>query len=282
MRIQKKALAVHDISCIGRCSLTVALPIMSAAGIETSVLPTAILSTHTGGFEGYTFTDLTNELPPIAQHWKTLDRKFDCIYSGYLGSEKQIGIVEGLFDSFADEGCIRLVDPVMADNGKFYSIFDDAFAKRMASLCSKADIIIPNITEACFLLGEEYVEGPYTESYINNLLEMLLSLGVKGVVLTGVYFDDYNLGSASVVAGEKPNYYFRKKIDGYYHGTGDVFGSALGSALLNGFELADAARVAVDYTCNCIERTSRENTDIKYGVNFENEIPSFLKLLKII
>lgn len=282
MNIQKKALAVHDISCIGRCSLTVALPIMSAAGIETSVLPTAMLSTHTGGFEGYTFADFTDELPPIANHWKTLNRKFECIYSGYLGSEKQIEIVEGLFDSFAAEKCIRLVDPVMADNGNFYSIFNEDFAKRMAKLCSKADIIIPNITEACFLLGEEYVEGPYTESYVNNLLEMLLSLGVKGVVLTGVHFDDYNLGAASVVAGGKPNYYFRKKIDGYYHGTGDVFGSALGSALLNGFELADASRIAVDYTCNCIERTYREQTDIKYGVNFENEIPSLLKLLKII
>ena len=124
MNIQKKALAVHDISCIGRCSLTVALPIMSAAGIETSVLPTAMLSTHTGGFEGYTFADFTDELPPIANHWKTLNRKFECIYSGYLGSEKQIEIVEGLFDSFAAEKCIRLVDPVMADNGNFYSIFN--------------------------------------------------------------------------------------------------------------------------------------------------------------
>ena len=282
MYIQKKALAVHDISCIGRCSLTVALPRMSAAGIETSVLPTAMLSTHTGGVTGYTFADFTENLPPITEHWKTLDRKFDCIYSGYLGSEEQISIVEGLFKDFSGEGCIKLVDPVMADNGKFYSIFNDDFAKRMASLCSQADIIIPNITEACFLLGEEYVEGPYTESYINNLLEMLLSLGVKGVVLTGVHFDDYNLGAASVTMGEKPTYYFRKKIDGYFHGTGDVFGSALGSALLNGFNLSDSARIAVDYTCNCIERTSRENTDIKYGVNFENEIPGFLKLLKII
>lgn len=282
MNIQKKALAVHDISCVGRCSLTVALPVMSAAGIETSVLPTAILSTHTGGFEGYTFTDLTEELDPIANHWKTLGRKFDCIYSGYLGSERQISIVENLFENFSGENCIKLVDPVMADNGKYYSIFDDDFAKRMAKLCSKADIIIPNITEACFLLGEEYVEGPYTESYINNLLEMLLSLGAKGVVLTGIHYDDYNLGAASVVVGEKPNYYFRKRVDGYYHGTGDVFGSALGAALLNGYDLADSSRIAVDYTCNCIERTNRENTEIRYGVNFENEIPSLLKLLKII
>ena len=282
MNIQKKALAVHDISCIGRCSLTVALPIMSAAGVETSVLPTAMLSTHTGGFVGYTFADFTDELQPIADHWKTLGRKFDCIYSGYLGSERQIEIVENLFESFAGEKCIKLVDPVMADNGKYYSIFNDDFAKRMAELCKKADIIIPNITEACFLLGEQYQEGPYTESYINNLLEMLLSLGVKGVVLTGVQFDDYNLGAASVMVGEKPNYYFRKKVDGYYHGTGDVFGSALGAALLNGLDLADASRVAVDYTCACIERTKREQTDVKYGVNFEGEIPTLLKLLKIV
>ena len=146
MYVQKKALAVHDISCIGRCSLTVALPIMSAAGIETSVLPTAMLSTHTGGFTGYTFADFTQNLPPITEHWKTLNRQFDCIYSGYLGSEEQISIVEGLFKDFSKEGCIKLVDPVMADNGKFYSIFNEDFAKRMASLCSQADIIIPNIT----------------------------------------------------------------------------------------------------------------------------------------
>lgn len=282
MNIQKKALAIHDLSCVGRCSLTVALPIMSAAGIETSVLPTAMLSTHTGGFEGYTFADLTDELEPVGAHWKTLNRKYDCIYSGYLGSERQIKIVERFLEDFSNEGCIKVVDPVMGDSGKFYSIFDETFAKKMAKLCSKADIIVPNITEACYLLGEEYVEGPYTESYINNLLEMLLSLGVKGVVLTGVHYDDYNLGVASLFEGEKPNYYFRKRVDGYFHGTGDVFGSALCSALLNGFSLEDASRVAVDYTCGCIERTSRENTDVKYGVNFESEIPNLLKLLKII
>lgn len=282
MQKQKRALAIHDISCVGKCSLTVALPVISAAGIETSVLPTSILSTHTGGFEGYTFKDLTEDINPIANHWATLDIPFDAIYTGYLGSQTQIALVMDLFERFGGDNTMLLVDPVMADNGKLYPGFSESFPSRMAELCKKADIIIPNITEATLMLGEEYMEGPYTHEYIQGLLCRLGEAFGGKIVLTGVYYETGQLGAAGYDAGTgEGTYSSSATIPGYYHGTGDVFGSGLLSALLNGHSLADAIRTAVDFTVTSIKLTDPDR-EPRYGVRFEAALPSLMKDLKLL
>jgi pyridoxine kinase len=278
MKQQKKVAAIHDISGVGKCSLTVALPILSAAGIETAVVPTAVLSTHTGGFTGYTYRDLTNDLRPFIKHWQSLNLNFDALYSGFLGSFEQIDILGEMFDTFKRHDNLIVIDPVMADNGELYKIFDNNFATAMKQLCAKADIIVPNITEATLLTGEPYREGPYTENYIQSLLTKLSNIGPKQIVLTGVFFDDQQLGAATYnkTTGDV-DFVLANKIEGYYHGTGDVFASALLAAVLNEFSLKDAARIAVDFTVNAIRRTFETKTDIRFGVNFEESIPQFLK-----
>lgn len=283
MSRQKRVAAIHDISGFGRCSLTVALPIISAAGIETSVMPTAVLSTHTGGFTGFTYRDLTEDLRPFTAHWRSLNLDFDAIYSGFLGSFEQLEMVTEFFSAFKTPDNLILVDPVMADNGSLYGIFSPAFAKGMAGLCKKADIIVPNLTEAAFLLGESYREGPYDKAYIEGLLKRLSSLGPRRVVLTGVYFEEDALGAASYDAATgEVSYSLASRIPGYYHGTGDVFGSALLAALIRGKDIAEAARVAVDFTHGSILRTRKSGTDIRYGVNFEEGLPGLMKDLGLI
>jgi Pyridoxal/pyridoxine/pyridoxamine kinase len=279
----KRVVAIHDISGFGKCSLTVALPIISAAGIETTVLPTAVLSTHTGGFSGFTYRDLTEDIQPIADHWKSLNIEFDAIYTGFLGSFEQLDLVGRFFDSFKTKDNLILVDPVMADNGELYKIFSPEFALGMRDLCKKADIIIPNLTEASFMLEEEYNPGPYSEEYIECLLKKLSALGPKKVVLTGVFFNEEELGAATYDADtDEIAYSFEKRIPGYFHGTGDVFGSALLAALLNNFNLNEAAAIAVRFTTSAIRKTAAAGTDIRFGVNFEQTIPEFLKDLKLI
>lgn len=273
---QQRLLAVHDISCVGKCSLTVALPIISAAGIETSVLPTAVLSTHTGGFTGYTFRDLTDDIIPIVNHWESLKIEFDGIYTGFLGSFEQIKLVCEIFERLKKDRQLKIVDPVMADDGKLYTIFDSGFPASMRTLCEKADIIIPNITEACLLVGETYIEGPYSEEYIKNLLSKLSELGVKQIVLTGVYFDSEMLGAACYNTETKEmRCVFGEKIEGYYHGTGDIFGSVLTAALLCGKTLEQASQLAVDFTVDSIRRTKLAGTEKRYGVNFEAGLAKF-------
>lgn len=282
MQRQKRVVAIHDISCVGKCSLTVALPILSAAGVETSILPTAVLSTHTGGFTGYTFCDLTDEIIPITDHWQTLDLKIDGIYTGFLGSFEQLALMERVFDTFKRPDNLIFVDPVMADNGEMYKIFSPDFALGMARLCGRADIIIPNITEACFMTGADYKEGPYTAAYIEDLLARLTALGPEKVILTGVCFDADTLGAASYdKATGQLDYEFAGRIDGYYHGSGDVFGSAALAALMNGFTLREASRVAVDFTVGSIQRTKDAGTDIRYGIDFERGLPQLIDDLKL-
>jgi pyridoxine kinase len=279
---QKRVAAIHDISGFGKCSLTVALPILSAAGIETAVIPTAVLSTHTGGITGYTYRDLTDDLRPFAQHWKSLNLKFDALYSGFLGSFEQLDIVGEIFDEFRERDNLILVDPVMADNGELYKIFPPEFPAGMQKLCAKADVIVPNITEAALLVGEPYQPGPYAKEYVERLLRKLGELGPRQVALTGVFFNDTELGAAAYDRETGSiAYIFADRIEGYYHGTGDVFGSALLAALLNGFDLPQAVGVAVSYTTASIGRTFRAKTDIRFGVDFESGIPQFLKELKL-
>ncbi|MDR3053002.1 MAG: pyridoxamine kinase [Coriobacteriales bacterium] len=277
---QKRVITIQDISCIGKCSLTVALPILSAAGIETSILPTAILSTHTGGFSGYTFRDLTEDVEPIAAHWKTLDIAVDAIYTGYLGSEEQLALVQRFFAEFRQQDTVILVDPAMADQGKLYPAFDTEFALGMRDLCTHANIIAPNITEATLMLEKPYPGDEYNQAYIEQLLRELAELGPRYVVLTGISFEAGKLGAAAYDRElDRFDYAFSEKVEGYYHGTGDIYSSALLAALLNNKTLAQAIQVAVDFTVGAIRRTREAATDPKFGVDFEHELGNLIKLV---
>jgi pyridoxine kinase len=270
MQRQKRVLAIHDISCFGRCSLTVALPIISAAGIETTILPTAVLSTHTGGFTDFTYRDLTQDIMPVVNHWHSLGLEFDSIYTGFLGSFEQIDIVSEIFDLLKRKGVLAVVDPVMADYGKLYSLFPSNFPDGMRQLCRKADVIVPNLTEAAFLLNEPYHEGPHTPEEIEHILHALSSLGPKYVIVTGVSYDEIQLGSASYDANTgEISYASKTRIEPMYHGTGDVFASAIVAALLRGRTLAQANAIAVRFTVASIARTKEAATDNRFGVNFE-------------
>lgn len=277
---QKRAAAIHDISCFGRCSLTVALPILSAAGVETAVIPTALLSTHTGGFKGYTVKDLSEEIVPIARHWKSENITVDAVYSGYLCSKYQIYLAVEAARLISREDTVFICDPVMADNGRLYSGFDGDYPKYMLKLCAEADIITPNITEAALMLGLSYREGPYTEDYINALLEGMYLKAHSKIVLTGVYFDERKIGAA-VYDGESKAYVFADKLNAAYHGTGDIFASTLTAALLNDRSLKAAAQIAANFTCGCIRKTMESGTDMRYGVNFESQIPNLIKYLEL-
>ncbi|MBO4453292.1 MAG: pyridoxamine kinase [Clostridia bacterium] len=272
----KRLLTIQDISCFGQCSLTVALPIISACGVETCIIPSAVLSTHTGGFTGFTFRDLTDDIPAIQKHWEKENISFDAIYTGYLGSIRQINMVKDIFASFGKNGALKIVDPAMADNGKLYYGFDEKFASEMASLCAEADIVLPNITEACFMTGFEY-KPEYDEAYVASLLAALEAKGIKNVVMTGVGYDPESTG-AVVKKGGSVRYYKHRRIPGGCHGTGDVFASAFSGALMNGFDEYDSARIAADYTLSCIEKTFGDENH-KYGVKFELAIPELIKML---
>lgn len=276
--MQKKVLAINDISCVGRCSLTVALPIISSAGLECSILPTAILSTHTGGFSGYTFVDFTSEIEKIANHWKELNINFNSIYTGFLGSKEQIEVVKNIVSIFKNENVKLIVDPAMADNGSMYSIFDQEFALEMKKLCEGADIIIPNITEACFLTGIKYQPIPHSKEFIDSLVDGLRKLNIKSLVLTGVSYDNMTLGALTYdYASRKEGYYYREIIPEYFHGTGDCFASALVAAITKGKNIEEASKIAVDFTVNSILETIKyPNVDKKYGVCFEEALANFI------
>jgi len=276
---QKRVVAIHDISCFGRCSLTVALPIISAAGIETSVIPTAVLSTHTGGITGFTYRDLTEDILPVVRHWQSLNLKFDAIYTGFLGSFEQLDIIMEVFAALKTPDNLILVDPVMADNGKLYSVFPPDFPEGMKKLCAAADIIVPNMTEAALLVGDAYREGPYDKAYIEDLLGRLVDIGPQRIVLTGVYFDETELGAAVYDRGNI-TYPMSRKIPGFYHGTGDVFGSALLAGLMEGLTLDSATDAAIELTVGSIERTWQAGTDVRFGVNFEAGLGDFAARLR--
>lgn len=276
----KRVVSIQDISCLGKCSLTVALPIISAMGVETCVVPTAVLSTHTGGFSGFTFHDLTQEVAPIAAHWKKEGITFDAIYTGYLGSFEQIKLVGDFFDQFGGENTLIYVDPAMADNGVLYTGFTPEFALEMGKLCGKADVIVPNLTEAAFMLGEEYVGENYDEEYIKGLLQRLTGLGCKTAVLTGVSFEKGKIGAMAYdsATGTYASY-FNEELPVRFHGTGDVFASACVGALMNSKDLTGALKIAVDYTLECIRDTQNDPDARWYGVNFESAIPMLVRSL---
>ena len=269
----KRVLTVQDISCFGQCSLTVALPILSAAGHETVILPSAVLSTHTGGFTNFTVCDLTDEIPKITAHWQSEGIKFDAIYTGYLGSATQINYVKDMFKTLGKENLLKIVDPAMADYGKLYYGFDKAFVEEMKTLVYSADIILPNITEACLLTDTDYKET-YDEDYINGIIDALVRNGAKTVILTGVSFDNGTTGVYVYENGTK-RYYKHVKVSKNSHGTGDVYASAFVGALLGGKNPFDSAAIAADYTVKCIENTVDDDNH-RYGVKFEPVLPYYI------
>ncbi len=273
----KRILTIQDISCVGQCSLTVALPILSACGLETAILPSAVLSTHTAGFKGFTFRDLADDMPSILNHWVSENITFDAIYTGYLGSVSQVDYVLDIVSKTLKKGGKFYVDPAMADNGKLYSIFDDEYVKAMAKLCSNADYIIPNITEACFLTGVEYKEV-YDKAYVDNLIDKLQKIGCKNVILTGVSYED---GKTGVVANENGKYYYyeHEKLPNSCHGTGDIYSSAFVGAYENGKSVNEAIKIAADYTVDAI-RLTKEDKDHWYGAKFEPALKNLIEYLK--
>ncbi len=274
----KRVVTIQDISCIGKCSITVALPIISAMGVETAIIPTAVLSTHTM-FRGFTFKDLTDQIQPVSDHWEKEGFKFDAIYTGYLGTAEQTELVCDFFDRFKTDKNIIFVDPAMADNGKLYPGFDDEFPKLMKRVCAKADIIVPNLTEACLMTDTEY-KTEYDEKYIKDLLIKLTDMGTKKAALTGATYDrKYGIVGYDK---EKDEFfsYFHEKLPISFHGTGDVFSSVCVGALMNGFSLEKAIKIAADYTVECVRLTIKNNGSNAYGVEFEQKVPYLLELLK--
>ena len=272
-----KLLTIQDISCVGQCSLTVALPILSACGAETCILPSAVLSTHTAGFTGFTVRDLTADMPAIAAHWRKEGILFDGVYTGYLGSTEQIGYVQDIFDTLRKKDAKTFVDPAMADNGVLYGAFDMTYANAMKPLCFGADVILPNLTEACLLTDMPYREE-YDEAYISEILDKLAAAGAKTVILTGI---GYQPGKTGVVVADATGvqYYEHRKIAKGCHGTGDVYASAFVGAYLQGFTAFEAAKIAADYTVLCIEKTQGD-ADHWYGVKFETAIPELIEMLR--
>lgn len=273
----KRIVTIQDISCLGKCSLTVALPIISAMGVEAAIIPTAVLSTHTM-FKGFTCKDLDDQIVPITDHWKELGIKFDGIYTGYLASEAQIQTVMSVIEKLKDNTVV-VVDPAMADNGKLYPAFDEAFPKEMAKLCGVADIILPNITEACFMTGTEYKEK-YDENYVFDLVKKLAALGCKKVILKGVVMHgSYGVLIYDCVANTYRTY-FHERIPVGYHGTGDIFSSAFVGALMGGKEFEESVKIAADYVVECIRITAEREGSNWYGVDFETAIPSLVDKMR--
>lgn len=278
---QKRIVTVQDISCLGKCSLTVALPILSAMDTEACVIPTAVLSTHTGGFSGYTFRDLTEDIAPIADHWQKEGFSFDAIYTGYLGSAEQIRLVIDLFDRFKGNDTLIFVDPAMADNGKLYAGFAPDFPQQMKAVCAKADVIDPNLTEACLMLGIDFPgKTGYTEKWVKDVLKQLCAMGCRTAVLTGVILSPEKQG-AMAYDSTTDTYasYFSENLPESFHGTGDVFSSALCGALVRGQSMEKALKTAVDFTVQSIRISSADSECPRYGVRFESALPTLIKSL---
>ena len=269
--------AIHDLSGLGKCSLTVALPIVSVTGVECCCIPTALLSTHTGGFTDWTFTDLSGDIVPIAEHWHELGVGFDAIYSGYLASETQGKLLERAIELLRGENTLVIVDPAMADNGRYYANLGGEMTECFRRLIKKADIITPNMTEACFLTGMEYRPGVHDEAYVAELIDRLSELGPSFVAITGVSTER---GRVGIVARDnrsgKMCSVMNKTLDGMFHGSGDVFASAFAALLTQGAPLEDALNTAEEFVTAAIERTAARGTPREYGLDFEGVLPDYI------
>ena len=270
----KRILTIQDISCVGQCSMTVALPILSACGLETCILPTALLSTHTGGFGKPHVVHFDDALDGICKHWQDNEITFDAVLVGYLGSTAAVEAAGRILDTMCSPGGITIVDPAMADHGMLYSGFDGAYAEAMGKLCRKADIILPNITEAAMLSGKEYKEW-FDDAYVRELLE---GMNHNCVVLTGAVCEKGMTGVA-VKAGDRHFQYAHRRLKKNYHGTGDIFAAALTGALMQEKPLEEAVKIAADFTCKCIENTAKAPAHW-YGVKFETALPDLIRMLE--
>ncbi len=270
----KRILTIQDISCVGQCSMTVALPILSACGHETCILPTAMLSAHTGGFGKPAVVHFDSALEPIWRHWQENNICFDAILVGYLGSVAAAEAVERIMAEMLAPGGVTIVDPAMADHGKLYSGFDDAYAAAMQRLCRKANIILPNITEAAMFAGMPYQQDP-SQAYVTQLLDQL---DHPCVILTGVGFNQAETG-VMIRRGKEQIHYAHARIGKNYHGTGDMFAACFTGALMQEYSVYEAVKIAADFTCKCIENTAN-NPAHWYGVKFETALPDLIQLLQ--
>ena len=275
--LYKRILTVQDISCLGQCSMTVALPILSACGLETCVLPTMVLSTHTGGLGTPVRHDLTDDIPLVAAHWLQQDIRFDCISVGYLGKAKQARMVADAAAKLLSDTGILVVDPAMADHGKLYSGIADDCVEEIKILCKQADIILPNLTEACLLTGLPY-KDQWSEGEITELLSALERCYGGTVVLTGVSFAPEETGFAIRCGGED-RFYQRSRVGKSYHGTGDMFSAVLTGAVMQGLSLYDAAVLAAEFVAHAAQETFRAPAHA-YGVKFETVLPWLVEQLK--
>lgn len=264
---------MQDISCLGRCSLTVSLPVISAMGVECSVIPTAVLSTHTK-YSHFTFKDLTDQIAPILDQWKQEDFRFDAIYTGYLGSMEQLDLAKRLFRDFG-AGALKLADPAMGDNGKLYSGITDEFAREMKRLCADADIIVPNLTEAAYLLDEPYIGENYSEEQIKGILMRLTGLGADMALLTGISFEKGKIGAYGYDrTNDQYVGYFTEEQPEHFHGTGDLWASTFIGAMALGKGMDASLRIASDYVAEAIRVTIADPDHDPYrGVCFEQAIP---------
>lgn len=259
--------AIHDLSCFGRCSLTIALPVLSAMGCQCCPLPTALLSAHTG-FPGNTFLDLTTEMGRIADHWTAMDLQFGAIYSGFLGSADQVDTVARFFNTFKKSDTAVIVDPVMGDHGTAYRTCTPELCRGMRVLAENADVITPNLTEAALLLDHPYEEIQRTDAY--EVVRRLSVGGRRSVVLTGYSSESGQTGalcfdrdSGESKAVQTP----REPQD--FSGTGDLFASVLAGGVARGVPLSQAAQAAADFVRDCIARTLAEGLTEQDGVDFE-------------
>ena len=272
-KIAKKVLSVQDISCFGQCSNTVVFPLLSAAGLETVMLPTALLSTHTGGFKGFTFLDLTDEMAKILAHFDTLGLRFDYLTTGYCGSAEQLDLLLSYLPRLLKEDAIRLVDPVLGDNGNLYSIYDAAYVAKMRELVATADVITPNVTEACLLADLPVPAGHVCPAdFLDTLFARLHTLGPKRVLLTGVMFDTDTIGVVGSEAGGERFEVRSTFVDRYIHGTGDMLAGSFLGFLSRGKSFREAAARAVRFVSDCIADTLPNLDEHWYGIAFEGRL----------
>ena len=271
----KRILTVQDISCVGQCSLTVALPILSACGLETCILPSGVLSTHTAGFGMPHIRDMTEDFSGILSHWQSQNITFDGVYTGYLGDVRHMAFVKEIFEKMVTPGGARIVDPAMGDHGKLYPCFDMAYADEMTQLCRHADVILPNVTEACLMTGIPYRQE-LDEEYVSQLMGKL-ELICPNVVLTGIGYRPEETGVLVSCNGRRWHY-GHGKIERICHGTGDIFASVFVGAMQQGKTLEEAVKIAADFTVECIEKT-KDDAEHWYGVKFEMVLPKLIRQL---
>ena len=277
----RKVAAIHDLSGIGRCSLTVAIPVISAMGIQVCPLPTAVLSSQTDGYDNFSFTDFTANMPNFISNWKELDLNFDCIYSGFLGSPNQIELVSDFIDSFSNKNTIVVVDPVMGDNRKLYSMYDEDMKSKMLELVKKSDVITPNLTEACFLLQRPYPDEYLSEEETEEILISLSDMGPRKVVVTSIESESHQMLNAAYEQdkGMEITRYDIIQDDGY-PGSGDMFASIISGGLVQGLSFFESVANATNFLTEVIHYTYDLHTPIREGLVFEPLIENIISLPK--